>query len=196
MDVKELLSLSMHSVSAFRSAVARAVWSKKRPMTKTPALWSLLDGPWWSDPAFFDIWSRFRQLRRCLAYRPDKVEWIHRLLDYASVGSPGHGPVHLLIDCALEICFSWNSEQACRIKPGLPPLRMMTDSIQHFRSAIWQAWQDEVATDLCKGKWSRVEFCFDVHGSHQLLASSHLRERDKMLLRAILSLVGLEWFLA
>ena len=30
-------------------------------------------------------------------------------------------------------------------------------------------------------------FCFDINGSHQLLVSSHLRERDKMLLRAILS---------
>ena len=38
----------------------------------TPALLSLLDGPWGSDPAFFIIWSRFRQLRRYLAYRPDE----------------------------------------------------------------------------------------------------------------------------
>ena len=45
-------------------------------------------------------------------YRPHKVEKIYRLLDHASMGSPGHGPVHLLIDSALEIGFSWDSEKA------------------------------------------------------------------------------------
>ena len=34
---------------------------------------------------------------------------------------------------------------------------------------------------------SGVVLGFDIYGSHQLLVSSHLRERDKMLLRAILS---------
>ena len=58
------------ALSSFRSAIARAVWSKKLPMTNTTALPGLLDGPWGSDPAFFIIWSGFRQLRRCLAYRP------------------------------------------------------------------------------------------------------------------------------
>ena len=43
-------------------------------MTNTPALLSLLDGPWRSDPAFFIIWNRFRELRRYLAYRPDDMK--------------------------------------------------------------------------------------------------------------------------
>ena len=60
------------ALCSFHSAIVRAVWSKKLPMTNTPALLSLLDGPWGSDPAFFIIWSRFRQLRRYLAYRPDE----------------------------------------------------------------------------------------------------------------------------
>ena len=64
---------------------------------------------------------------------------------------------------------------------------MMTGPIQHLRSAIWQAWQHKVATDLCKRKGFRGGFGVDIYGSHQLLVSSHLRERDKMLLRAILS---------
>ena len=63
----------------------------------------------------------------------------------------------------------------------------MTGPIQHFRSAIWQAWQSKVATELCKRKGFRGGFGVDIYGSHQLLVSSHLRERDKMLLRAILS---------
>ena len=110
-----------------------------------------------------------------------------RLLDYASAGSPGHGPIHLLLQSAEELGFFWDSEQAGWIRPGLPPLRMMTGPIQHFRSAIWQAWQHKVATDLCKRKGFRGGFGVDIYGSHQLLVSSHLRERDKMLLRAILS---------
>ena len=63
-------------------------------------------GPWGSDPAFFIIWSRFRQLRRYLPYRPDDEARIYRLLDYASTGSPGHGPIHLLIQSAEELGFS------------------------------------------------------------------------------------------
>ena len=83
--------------------------------------------------------------------------------------------------------FFCDSEQAGWIRPGLPPLRMMAGTIQHLRGAIWQAWRSKVPTDLCKRKGFRGGFGVDIHGSHQLLVSSHLRERDKMLLRAILS---------
>ena len=72
---------------------------------------------------------------------------------------------------------------------------MMTGPIQHFCSAIWQAWQTKVATDLCKRKGFRGGFVVDIYGSHQLLVSSHFRERNKMLLRAICS-GSLEWLLA
>ena len=99
----------------------------------------------------------------------------------------GHGPIHLLIQSVYELGFFWDSEQAGWIRPGLPPLRMMTGPIQHFRTAIWQAWQHKVATDLCKRKGFRGGFGFDFYGSHQLLVFSHFRERDKMLLRAIVT---------
>ena len=92
MVVKVLLYLG-----SLRSAVARAVWSKKLPMTSTLALLFLLDHPWGSDPAFFIIWNRFRQFRRYLAYRPHGEARIFRLLDCASAGSPGHLLIHLLI---------------------------------------------------------------------------------------------------
>ena len=126
-------AVSVTALISFRSAIARAVWSKKLPMSNTP----VLDGPWGSDPALFIIWSRFRYL----AYRPDEEARIFRLLDNASTGSPGHGPIHLLLQSAEELGFFWDSEQAGWIRPGLPPLRMMAGPIQHFRSAIWQAWQ-------------------------------------------------------
>ena len=38
-------AVSVTALGSFRSAIARAVWSKKLPMTNTPALLSLLDGP-------------------------------------------------------------------------------------------------------------------------------------------------------
>ena len=38
-------AISVTALSSFRSAIARAVWSKKLPMTNTPALLSMLDGP-------------------------------------------------------------------------------------------------------------------------------------------------------
>ena len=69
-------AISVSALSSFRAAVARAVWSKKLSMSNTPALLSLLDGPWGSDPTFFIIWSRFRQLRRYLSYRPDEENYI------------------------------------------------------------------------------------------------------------------------
>ena len=187
LHVCEGASISVSALGSFRSAVARAVWSKKLPMTNTPALLSLLDGPWGYDPTFFIIWSRFRQLRRYLCYRPDEETRIFRLLDCASTGSPGHGPIHILLQSAEEIGFFWDSEQAGWIRPGLPPLRMMTGPIQHFRSATWHAWQSKVSADLSRRKGFRGCFCVDIYGSHQQLVSSHLRERDKMLLRAILT---------
>ena len=38
-------AVSVTALSSFRAAIARAVWSKKLPMTNTPALLNLLDGP-------------------------------------------------------------------------------------------------------------------------------------------------------
>ena len=60
---------------------------------------------------------------------------------------------------------------------------MMTGPVQHFRSAILEAWRFHVFAKLSerKGFWC-VEFA-DFQGSLQQLSSSHLREREKMLLR-------------
>ena len=69
---------------------------------------------------------------------------------------------------------------------SLPPLRIMSGPIQHFYASILDAWRLSVFAKLSerKGLWG-VE-CADFQGSLQLLTSSHLRERDKMLLRAML----------
>ena len=170
----------------FRAAIVRAVWSSKMPLANAPAILNLLDGPVGVDPAFHFIWSRFRMMRRYLAYCPDEEPRIFRMLDLISRRAQGHGPVHLLLISAAELGFAWDGDEKGWVRVSLPPLRMMTGPVQHFRSAILEAWRFHVFAKLSerKGFWC-VEFA-DFQGSLQLLTSSHLRERDKMLLRAIL----------
>ena len=77
------------------------------------------------------------------------------------------------------------------VRPGLPLLSNLAGPIQHFRSAILDAWRNKVAADLCdrEGFWCGP--LLDIHGSLQLLNSSHVRERDKGLLRSVM--VGGVW---
>ena len=178
--------VSSSSISAFRAAIVRSVWSSKMPLANAPAILSLLDGPVGVDPAYHVVWSRFRMMRRYLAYCPEEEPRIFRMLDLISRGAPGHGPVHLLLLSAAEVGFAWDGAEEGWIRVSLPPLRMMAGPIQHFGAAILDAWRFHVFSRLAerKGFWG-VEFA-DFKGSLQLLNSSHLRERDKMLLRAIL----------
>ena len=81
--------VSSSSISAFRAAIVRAVWSSKMPLADAPALLNLLDGPVDVDPAFHIIWSRFRLMRRYLAYCADEEPRIFRMLDLISRESPG-----------------------------------------------------------------------------------------------------------
>ena len=62
----------------------------------------------------------------------------------------------------------------------------MTGPIQHFFSSILDAWRFRVFAHLAERKGFRSVQFADFKGSLQLRTSSHLRERDKMLLRAIL----------
>ena len=126
-------------------------------------------------------------MRMYLAYCPEEEPRIFRMLDLISRGAQGHGPVHLLLTSAAEIGFAWDSGEKGWIRVSLPPLRMMTGPIQHFRNAILDAWHFSCFFPKLserKGFWG-VEFA-DLKGSLQLLGSTHLRERDKMLLRAIM----------
>ena len=58
---------------------------------------------------------------------------------------------------------------------------------QHFKDSIMGALRDLNAADLCRRKGFRGGPLLDFRGSMQLLDSSHVRDRDKALLRAILS---------
>ena len=170
----------------FRAAIVRAVWSSKMPLANTPAILNLLDGPVDVDPAFYVIWSSFRMMRRFLAYCPEEEPRIFRMLDLISRGAQGHGPVHLLLTSAAELGFAWDAAEQGWIRVSLPPLRMMAGPVQHFRTAILEAWNFRVFSMLSERKGFRGVELADLKGSLQLLNSTHLRDRDKMLLRAIL----------
>ena len=132
--------VSSSSISAFRAAIVRSVWSSKMPLANTPAVLNLLDGPVDVDPAFYVVWSRFRMMRRYLAYCPEEEPRIFRMLDLVSRGAQGHGPVHLLLISAAEIGFAWDGDEKGWVRVSRPPSRMMAGPIQHFRTAILDAW--------------------------------------------------------
>ena len=60
------------------------------------------------------------------------------------------------------------SEQEGWIRASLLPLRMMARPVQHFRSAIFSAWQDIVAAELS----NRKRFSWDVWTRHVWVSST------------------------
>ena len=184
--------LASDSIRKLRSSLFRVVWSRRQPLAGVGAVLSLLDGPSGCDPAFCVVWFRFRLLRRFFALWPAEVGRVYRLLEMVGDGCPGHGPIHLLSSSAAEIGFQWNPDALAWVRPGLPLLSNLAGPIQHSRSAILDAWRNKVAVDLCGRKGFRGGPLLDIHGSLQLLLnSSHVRERDKGLLRSIM--VGGVW---
>ena len=178
--------LASDSLRKLRSAIHKVVWSRRQLLASVGAVLSLLDGPTGCDPAFCVVWYRFRLLRRHLALWPAEVGRVYR-----RAGCPGHGPIHLLSSSAAEIGFRWNPDALAWVRPGLPMLSNLAGPIQHFRSAIIDPWRNKVAADLCGRKGFRGGPLLDVHGSLQLLNSSHVREREKALLRSVM--VGRVW---
>ena len=81
---------------------------------------------------------------------PAEVGRVYRLLEMVSDGCPGHGPIHLLCSSAARIGFQWNPVALAWVRPGLPMLSHIAGPIQHFRSAIFDAWRNKVAGDLCE----------------------------------------------
>ena len=130
-------------------------------------------------------------LRRYLAYRSGEMSRVYCLLESAAEGSPGHGPVHLLVRSAAEIGFRWDPGELAWDRPGLHLLSNLSGPIQHFRAATLGAWKNKVSAGLCARKGFRGGPLLDIDGTLQLLNSDHVREREKALLRGIL--VGGVW---
>ena len=171
--------LASESLRKLRSSICRVVWSRRQPLASIGAVLSLLDGPTGCDPAFCVVWFRFRLLRRYLALWPAEVGRVYRLLELVGEGCPGHGPIHLLSASAAEIGFQWDPHALAWVRPGLPLLSNLAGPIQHFRAALLDAWRNKVAADLCGRKGFRGGPLLDIHGSLQLLNSSHVRERKR-----------------
>ena len=141
--------LASDSLRKLRSSIHKVVWSRRQLLANVGDVLSLLDGPTGCDPAFCVVLFRFRLLRRYLALWPSQVGRAYRLLELVSEGSPGHGPIHLLSSSAAEIGFRWNPDALAWVRPGLPMLSNLAGPIQHFKTAILDAWRNKVAADLC-----------------------------------------------
>ena len=183
----EASHLSQGSLLKLRAAFVRACWSSRLTLAHTGTVLGMLDGPEFVDPVACIVWFRFRLMRRYLAYRLVEVAWVGRLLDLVSGGAPGHGPVHLSVESASSLGFQWRFGGFCWNRPGLPRLPMVERPYQHFKDSILGAWRDFNSADRCRRKGFRGGPLLDFRGSMQLLDSSHVRDRDKALLRAILS---------
>ena len=72
--------VSASSLSAFRAAIVRAVWSNEMPLANARVVlvgWIRL---------LYTVWARLRMMRRYLAYFPEDEPRIFRLLDFISRG--------------------------------------------------------------------------------------------------------------
>ena len=180
------LLMSLHRLSVLLGLLLFEQFGPPRCLLLVLLLFSIFCGPFDVDPAFYIIWSRFRMMRRFLAYCPEEEPRIFPMLDLIFRGAQGHGPVNLLLISAAEVGFVWGAEEQGWIRVSLPPFRMMAGPIQHFRTVILEAWHFRVFSKLSERKgFLGVQFA-DIKGSLQLLSSTHLRDRDKMLLGAIL----------
>ena len=102
-----------------------------------------------------------------------------------------HGPVHLLVASASEVGFQWDPLALGWSRFGLPLLSNLAGPVQHFRSAILDAWRGKVAADLCGRERFRGGPLLDIYGSLHLPNSAHVGEREKALLRSVM--VGGVW---
>ena len=77
---------------------------------------------------------------------------------------------HLLLISAAELGFAWDGDEKGWVRVSLPPLRMMTGLVQHFRSAILNAWRFQVFARLSErqGFFGEVSLLI-LQGSLQLL---------------------------
>ena len=167
--------LSHSSYLRLKAAFVRACWSSKMNMAHSGTVLCMLDGPEGVDPGFCVVWFRFRLLRRYLAYRSDE-----------SVGLLDMGPCIFWFVVLLKLGSDGALTVSVGIGLGCLGYPLLLDPFSFFLSAIVDAWMDSVS-DLGSRKGFGCGPFLDYVGSMQLLVSSHVRSRDKALLRGILS---------
>ena len=80
-------------------------------------------------------------LRRYLGLWPSQVGRAYRLMELVSEGCPGQGPMRLLAASASVIGFRWGPVTLGWSRLGLPLLSNLAGPVQHFRTAILDAWR-------------------------------------------------------
>ena len=180
--------LASDSLRKLRSSVHK-VWSRRQPLASVGAVLSLLDGPLGVIPLFAWYGIGFACFGAILPF--GLLRLVGFIVFWKWLVMVVLVMIHLLSSSPAEIGFRWNLDALVWVRPGLPMLRNLAGPIQHFRSAIIDAWRNKVAADLCGPKGFRGGPLLDTHGSLQLLNSSHVRERDKGLLRSVM--VGGVW---
>ena len=149
--------VSSSSISAFRAAIVRAVWSIKMLLANTLAILNLLDGPVDVDPAFHIIWSRFRMMRRYLAYCPaflpvpGVLQSVQRAEIWgAIVALQAYWPCHLGIDNLNVVrCIGRLLDADCLAKPL--PLVKDGDLFALVRYLLRTRGRDTVRVTKVKG---------------------------------------------
>ena len=96
-----------------------------------------------------------------------------------------------MVESASVVGFAWDAFNSGWTRPGLPMLHHLAGPYPHFKAAIWDAWRPKVCFDLCRRQGFLEGPMLDNAGSLQLLHASHVKERDKALLRSII--VGGVW---
>ena len=125
-------------------------------------------------------------MRRYLAYRPDEVPRTFRMLDLMALWTEGHSTVHLLLISAAELCFTWDGSSC-----PLLPLRMLSGPVQHFQRYL-KLGNSRLALSWRTGRGFEVLSFLMLKVPHKYPFPPTRGERDKMLLRSILS--GGVWF--
>ena len=182
--------LSSESLRKLRSSIHKVVWSRRQPLANVGAVLSLLDGPLgvilhlalscFGFACFVGI--LLFGLRRLVGLIVFYRWWVRVIL----------GMVLFIFFplVLLRLGFRWDLVALAWSRLGLPLLSNLAGPLQHFKAAIIDAWRNKVAADFC-GKGFRGGPLLDVHDSLQFLHSSHVRERDKALLRSVM--VGCVW---
>ena len=91
------------------------------------------------------------------------------MLDLLAHGADGHGPVNLHLVSATEIGFAWDGMERGWLRAALLP-GMLSEPVQHFQSAIFEAWQLKVSTQLADRKGFGVRSLWMHEDLHNYLA--------------------------
>ena len=93
----------------------------------------------------------------------------------------------------LRLDFRWDSDALAWSRPGLPQLSNLAGLFSISRLLFLMFGVIRLQLTFVAGRGFRGGPLLDIHGSLQLLSSSHVRERDKALLRGVMFWGYLEW---